>query len=52
MGLSAGCYQTASGVRAGFTFLGNQYHLNVGSDDFYIDLLFLILISVAIWLLN
>ncbi len=24
----------------GFAFLGNQYHLNVGSDDFYIDLLF------------
>ncbi|MCD7841112.1 MAG: DUF1016 domain-containing protein, partial [Lachnospiraceae bacterium] len=21
-------------------FLGNQYHLNVGGDDFYIDLLF------------
>ena len=25
---------------AGFAFLGNQYHLNVGGDDFYIDLLF------------
>ncbi|WP_346014092.1 PDDEXK nuclease domain-containing protein [Pseudoflavonifractor capillosus] len=24
----------------GFTFLGNQYYLNVGGDDFYIDLLF------------
>ena len=24
----------------GFAFLGNQYHLNVGVDDFYIDLLF------------
>lgn len=24
----------------GFAFLGNQYHLNVGDDDFYIDLLF------------
>lgn len=24
----------------GFGFLGNQYHLNVGGDDFYIDLLF------------
>lgn len=24
----------------GFPFLGNQYHLNVGGDDFYIDLLF------------
>ena len=24
----------------GFVFLGNQYHLNVGGDDFYIDLLF------------
>lgn len=24
----------------GFAFLGNQYHLNVGGDDFYIDLLF------------
>ena len=23
----------------GFAFLGNQYHLNVGGDDFYIDLL-------------
>lgn len=25
---------------SGFAFLGNQYHLNVGGDDFYIDLLF------------
>lgn len=24
----------------GFAFLGNQHHLNVGGDDFYIDLLF------------
>ena len=24
----------------GFAFLGNQFHLNVGGDDFYIDLLF------------
>ena len=24
----------------GFAFLGNRYHLNVGGDDFYIDLLF------------
>lgn len=24
----------------GFAFLGDQYHLNVGGDDFYIDLLF------------
>lgn len=24
----------------GFAFPGNQYHLNVGGDDFYIDLLF------------
>ena len=24
----------------GFAFLGNQYHLNVSGDDFYIDLLF------------
>ena len=24
----------------GFAFLGSQYHLNVGGDDFYIDLLF------------
>lgn len=24
----------------GFAFLGNQYHLEVGSEDFYIDLLF------------
>lgn len=25
---------------AGFAFLGNQYHLNVGGEDFYVDLLF------------
>jgi predicted nuclease of restriction endonuclease-like (RecB) superfamily len=25
---------------AGFAFLGQQYHLDVGGDDFYIDLLF------------
>ncbi len=25
---------------AGFAFIGNQYHLNVGNDDFYLDLLF------------
>ena len=24
----------------GFAFMGNQYHLEVGGDDFYIDLLF------------
>ncbi len=24
----------------GFAFLGNQYHLDIGGDDFYIDLLF------------
>ena len=24
----------------GFAFMGNQYHLSVGNDDFYIDLLF------------
>lgn len=24
----------------GFAFMGNQYHLTVGGDDFYIDLLF------------
>ena len=24
----------------GFAFLGNQYHINVGGDDYYIDLLF------------
>lgn len=24
----------------GFAFLGNQYHINVAGDDFYIDLLF------------
>ena len=24
----------------GFAFLGNQYHINIGGDDFYIDLLF------------
>lgn len=28
------------GLGTGFAFLGNQYHLNVGGDDFYIDLLF------------
>lgn len=27
-------------VGTGFAFLGNQYHLNVGGDDFYVDLLF------------
>ncbi len=27
-------------LSTGFAFLGNQYHLNVGGDDFYIDLLF------------
>lgn len=25
---------------SGFAFIGNQYHLQVGQDDFYIDLLF------------
>ena len=25
---------------SGFAFIGNQYHLEVGGDDFYIDLLF------------
>jgi len=25
---------------AGFAFVGNQYHLHIGGDDFYIDLLF------------
>lgn len=25
---------------SGFAFIGNQYHLQVGEDDFYIDLLF------------
>lgn len=25
---------------AGFAFIGNQYHLEVGNDDFYLDLLF------------
>ena len=24
----------------GFAFVGNQYHINIGGDDFYIDLLF------------
>lgn len=28
------------GLGTGFAFLGNQYHLNVGGDNFYIDLLF------------
>lgn len=27
-------------LETGFAFLGNQYHLNVGGDDFYIDILF------------
>lgn len=27
-------------LRKGFAFLGNQYHLEVGGEDFYIDLLF------------
>lgn len=27
-------------IGTGFAFLGNQYHINVGGDDFYIDLLF------------
>lgn len=27
-------------LETGFAFLDNQYHLNVGGDDFYIDLLF------------
>ncbi len=25
---------------SGFAFIGNQYHLSVGDDDFYLDLLF------------
>ena len=25
---------------AGFAFIGNQYHLNIGNDDYYLDLLF------------
>ncbi len=29
--IESGLYQ-----RQGFAFLGNQYHLNVGGDDFYI----------------
>ena len=28
----------------GFAFLGNQYHINVGGDDFYIDLLAMIIV--------
>ncbi len=24
----------------GFAFLGNQYHINVGGEDFYIDMMF------------
>ena len=24
----------------GFAFIGNQYHLEIGNDDYYIDLLF------------
>ena len=35
----------------GFAFLGNQYHLNVGGDDFYIDLLFYNL-NLRCYLLN
>ena len=34
---------------AGFAFLGRQYHLAVSDQDFYIDLLFIILSSVAMW---
>ena len=30
----------------GFAFLGNQYHLNVGGDDFYIDLLCYVVIEL------
>ena len=48
--IESGLYQRQALVRdvtklllelgTGFAFLGNQYHLNVGGDDFYIDLLF------------
>ena len=40
--LGSGCHKASSWSleQAGLHFLGNQYHLNVGGDDFYIDLLF------------
>ena len=48
--IESGLYQRQALVRdvtklllelgTGFAFLGNQYHLNVGGEDFYIDLLF------------
>ncbi len=34
------CHQAPSGAWNWVCILGNQYHLNVGGDDFYIDLLF------------
>ena len=34
------CHKASFGAWNRFAFLGNQYHLNVGGEDFYIDLLF------------
>ena len=33
-------YKALLELGTGFAFFGNQYRLNVGGDDFYIDLLF------------
>lgn len=33
-------YKLIIELGSGFAFVGNQYHLDVGGDDFYIDLLF------------
>ena len=38
--LVANIAKTLLELGTGFAFVGNQYHLTVGDDDFYIDLLF------------
>ena len=38
--LVANIAKTLLELGTGFAFMGNQYHLTVGNDDFYIDLLF------------
>jgi len=38
--LVANITKTLLELGTGFAFMGNQYHLTVGNDDFYIDLLF------------
>jgi len=38
--LVANIAKTILELGTGFAFMGNQYHLTVGNDDFYIDLLF------------